>query len=82
MNVRDYKRALKLAPSHGGKQLSPCAVEVKNRGESKWRRYHIKDLNKIDWDRIDAGRIHFANKVWQNGIADEKYTTVVRIYER
>jgi hypothetical protein len=75
----DYDRALRL---YRGTAARPCAVEVKNRGEKKWRRYRIVDVSKIDWDAVDAARVHFADKAWRDGVADENYTTVVRVYPR
>jgi hypothetical protein len=76
MRKADYDRAVR---SYRGVAPGPCAVEVKNRGERKWRRYAIVDVARIEWDKVDAARVLFADKCWRNNVADETYTTVVRV---
>ena len=35
-------------------------IEVKNRQSTKWRRYPINDISRIDWDKVDAARALYA----------------------
>ncbi len=86
MKRADYERALKLykpkKDPYGNWITLPCAVEVKRRGASQWTKYRFKDVSRIDWDTVDAARLHYADKAWVDGKASESSTTGVRIFSK